>query len=141
MSIESVMPSNHLILCLPLSSCLQSSPIRACSIESPLHVRGSVIIRTTDSHILLHIKLDVPQAPHTLSKLNSFFNSKQTFPILVLRHRHLCSHSNWKPESSHKLLTLDNSTSLSFLNCFSLAFLGCHSPVLSPWYITVSSLC
>ena len=26
MSIESVMPSNHLILCCPLSSCFQSSP-------------------------------------------------------------------------------------------------------------------
>ena len=27
MSIESVMPSNHLILCCPLSSCLQSFPV------------------------------------------------------------------------------------------------------------------
>ena len=68
-------------------------------------------------------QLDVPQAPHTLSKLNSFLNSKQTSPILVRRHHHLWSHSSWKPESSHKLLTLDNSTSSYFLNCFSLAFL------------------
>ena len=36
-SIESVMPSNHLILCCPFSSCLQSFP--AFSNESTLHIR------------------------------------------------------------------------------------------------------
>ena len=35
-SIESVMPSNHLILCSPFSSCLQSFP--AFSNESALHI-------------------------------------------------------------------------------------------------------
>ena len=33
------MPSNHLILCRPLSSCLQSSSIRIFSSESVLHIR------------------------------------------------------------------------------------------------------
>ena len=40
MSIKSVMPSNHLILCLPLSSCLPSFPaIRAFSNKSVLQIR------------------------------------------------------------------------------------------------------
>ena len=39
MSIESVMPSNHLILCRPVSSCLQSFPIRVFSNESVLRIR------------------------------------------------------------------------------------------------------
>ena len=40
MSIESVMPSNHLIFVLPFSSCLQSFPsFRVFSDESVLHTR------------------------------------------------------------------------------------------------------
>ena len=40
MSIESVMPSNHLILCCPLLSCPQSFPaIRVFSNGSALHIR------------------------------------------------------------------------------------------------------
>ena len=135
MSIESVMPSNHLILCSIFPS------IKVFSNESVLLIRWPMIIMNYRFTYPFTHQLDVPQAPHTLSKLNSFFNSKQTSPIPVLRHHHLCSHSSWKPESSHKLLTLDNTTSSYFLNCFSLAFLGWHIPVLSPWYITVSSLC
>ena len=39
MSIELVMPSSHLILGRPLSSCLQPSSIRVFSNESVLHIR------------------------------------------------------------------------------------------------------
>ena len=39
MSIKSVMPSNHLILCHPLSSCLQSFPASVFSNESILCIR------------------------------------------------------------------------------------------------------
>ena len=39
MSIEPVMPSNHLILCVPFSSCLQSFPASVFSNESVLHIR------------------------------------------------------------------------------------------------------
>ena len=40
MYIDLVMPSNHLILCCPFSSCLQSFPsIRVFSNESVLHIR------------------------------------------------------------------------------------------------------
>ena len=38
-SIESVMPSNHLILCLPFSSCLQSFPASVFSNEWALCIR------------------------------------------------------------------------------------------------------
>ena len=137
MSIESVMPSNQLILCcllLLLPSIFPS--IRVFSNESVLRIRWPMIIMNYRFTYRFTHQLDVPQAPHTFSKLNSLLNSKQTFPIPVLRHYHLCSHSNRKPESSHKLLSLDNSTSLHFLNCFLLASAGWHIPVLSPWYIS-----
>ena len=39
MSIESVMSSNHLILCDPFSSCLQSFPASGCSNKSVLRIR------------------------------------------------------------------------------------------------------
>ena len=39
MSIELMMPFNHLILCRPLSSHLQSFPASGSSIESVLHIR------------------------------------------------------------------------------------------------------
>ena len=39
MSIASVMPSNHLILCHPFSSCLQSFPAQVFSCESVLFIR------------------------------------------------------------------------------------------------------
>ena len=39
MSIESVMPSNHLILCYPFSSCPQSFPESGSFLESALHIR------------------------------------------------------------------------------------------------------
>ena len=39
MSIVSVMPSNHLILVIPFSSCPQSSPSSVSSNESVLHIR------------------------------------------------------------------------------------------------------
>ena len=41
MSIESVMPSNHLILCCPLSSCLQSFPATGSFLMSWLFTSGS----------------------------------------------------------------------------------------------------
>ena len=41
MSIESVMPSNHLILCCPLSSCLQSFPASGSFSVSRLFASGS----------------------------------------------------------------------------------------------------
>ena len=40
MSIESVMPSNHLILCCPFSSCLQSFPVLGPFPMSPLFTSG-----------------------------------------------------------------------------------------------------
>ena len=39
MSVESVIPSNHLILCRPLSSCLQSSPASGSFLMRALRIR------------------------------------------------------------------------------------------------------
>ena len=40
MSIELVMPSNHLILCHPISSCLQSFPVSECFPKSQFFASG-----------------------------------------------------------------------------------------------------
>ena len=65
MFIESVMPSNHLILCCPLSSCPQSFPIRIFSNESVLHIRRpknwsfSFSISSSNEHSgLISFKMD-----------------------------------------------------------------------------------
>ena len=53
MSIESVMPSNHLILCIPFSSCLQSFPaIIVFSSESTLSSGGQNIGASASASVL-----------------------------------------------------------------------------------------
>ena len=47
MSIESVMPSNHLILVVPFSSCLQSFPASGAFPMSQLFTSGGQSIRTS----------------------------------------------------------------------------------------------
>ena len=56
MSIESVMPSNHLILCRPLSSCLQSFPVSGPYLMSQLFASGSQNIGTSASILLMNIQ-------------------------------------------------------------------------------------
>ena len=53
MSIESVMPSNHLILCLPLSSCLQSFPASGSFPVSWLFISGGQSIGASASASVL----------------------------------------------------------------------------------------
>ena len=53
MSIESVMPSNHLILCHPLSSCLQTSPASGSFLMSQLSSSGGQIIGVSASASIL----------------------------------------------------------------------------------------
>ena len=54
MSIESVMPSNHLILCRPLSSCLQSFPASGSFPVSQLFASGGQSIGASAS-VLQHL--------------------------------------------------------------------------------------
>ena len=49
MSIESVMPSNHLILCAPFSSCLQSFPASGSFLMSQLFASGGQSIGASAS--------------------------------------------------------------------------------------------
>ena len=49
MSIESVMPSNHLIFCVPFSSCLQSFPALGSFSMSQLFTSGGQIIGASAS--------------------------------------------------------------------------------------------
>ena len=58
MSIESVMPSNHLILCHPLSSCLQSFPASGSFPMSQLFTSGgqSIGVSASASVFLMNIQ-------------------------------------------------------------------------------------
>ena len=53
MSIESVMPSNHLILCRPLCSCLQSFPALGSFAMSNFFASGGQSIGTSASATIL----------------------------------------------------------------------------------------
>ena len=53
MSIESVMPSNHLILCRPFSSCLQSFPASGSFPVSQLFISGGQSIGASASALVL----------------------------------------------------------------------------------------
>ena len=56
MSIESVMPSNHLILCCPFSFCLQSFPVSGSFPMSQLFKSGGQIIGASASVLPMDIQ-------------------------------------------------------------------------------------
>ena len=56
MSIESMMPSNHLILCLPFSSCPQSFPASRCFPMSQLFASGGQRIGASASDLPVNIQ-------------------------------------------------------------------------------------
>ena len=57
MSVESVMPSNHLILCHPLSFCLQSFPASGSFPVSQLFVSGGQSIGASASASVLPVNI------------------------------------------------------------------------------------
>ena len=57
MSIESVMPSNHLILCRPCSSCLQSCPALGFFLASQFSASGSQSIAASASASVLPMNI------------------------------------------------------------------------------------
>ena len=56
-SIKSVMPSNHLILCHPLSSCLQSFPASGCFPRSQFFPSGGQSIGFSSSSTVLPMNI------------------------------------------------------------------------------------
>ena len=81
MSIESMMPSNHLILCFPFSSCLQSFPASGSFPMSQLFAWGGQSIGVSASASVL------PMNTQDLSPLGwtgwIFLQSKGLFPIYL----------------------------------------------------------
>ena len=57
MSVESVMPSNHLILCLPFSSCLQSFPASGAFLMGLLFSSGCLSTGVSASASVLPINI------------------------------------------------------------------------------------
>ena len=105
MSIESVMPSNHLILCCPLLLLLRSFPASVFSNESALHIKWpkywsfSFNISPSNEHPgLLSFRmdwLDLLAVQGTLKSLLQHYSSKASIPwwsaflILQLSHLHM----------------------------------------------------
>ena len=56
-SIESVMPSNHLILCVPFSSCLQSFPASGTFLISQFFASGDQSIGASASASVLSVNI------------------------------------------------------------------------------------
>ena len=90
MSIESVMPSSHLILFVPFSSCLQSFPASGSYNESALHIRwpkywsfSSTISPSNEYSGLISFAmdlLDLPAVQGTLKSLLQHHSSKASIP-------------------------------------------------------------
>ena len=107
MSIESVMPSNHLILCRPLSSCLQSFPALGFFQMSQLFTSGGQSIGASASASVLPMNIQdwlvwfpwsprdsqesspTPQFKSIYSLARSFLHS----PTLTSIHDHWKNHS------------------------------------------------
>ena len=137
MSIESVMPSNHLILCHPLLLLSVSPSIRVFSNESVLHIRWPNIGTSASTSVLLMsiqgwFSLGLTHLISLLSKgLSRVFSNitiwKQQFfgaqPSLWA-YSHICT---WLLEKTE--LWLDRSLSAKWCLCFLICYLGL--PLLS----------
>ena len=103
MSIESVMPSNHLILCCPLLPPSNFPSIRVCSNESVLHSRWpkywsfSFNISPSNEHLgLISFRmdwLDLLAVQATLKSLLQHHSSKAS----ILRHSAFFRRKQWHP--------------------------------------------
>ena len=89
MSIKSVMPSNHLILVIPFSSCLQSFPASGAFPMSQLFTSGGQSIRTSAlaSVFVVNIQCWFPLGLTGLISLLSRGLSRVFFSTTVWKHQ------------------------------------------------------
>ena len=89
MSIESVMPSNHLILCVPFSSCLESFPASGSFPMSQLFTSGgqSIGVSASASILLMSIQDWFPLGWTGWISLQSKELSRAFFNITVQKHQ------------------------------------------------------
>ena len=130
-SIESVMPSSHLIFCHPLSSCPQSLPASVFANESTLHMRWpkywsfsfSIIPSKEIPGLIFRMDwLDLLVLQGTLKSLLQYHSSKAS--ILRLS-------AFFTVQLSHPYMTIGKTIALTrwtFVGkeylCFSICFLG-----------------
>ena len=88
-SIESMMPHNHLILCCPLSSCLQSFPASGSFLKSRFFASGGQSIGASASASVLPMNTQdwFPLALIGLISLQSKGFSRVFFNTTVQKHR------------------------------------------------------
>ena len=107
MSIELVMPSNNLILCLPLSSCFQSSPASGSFLMSQLFASSGQSIRASDfslSHSSEYSWL-ISFRINWFDLLVVQQNLKSLFQHHYLKHQFFCAQlSLWSNSHTHTWL-------------------------------------
>ena len=87
MSTESVMPSNHLVLCHPFSSCLQSFPASRSFLMSWLFASGGQSIEASASVLLINIQGWFPLELTGLISLQSKGLSRVFSSTTVQKHQ------------------------------------------------------
>ena len=146
MSIESVMPSNHLILCRPLLLLTSIFPsIRVFSNESALHIRWpkcwsfSFNINPSNEHPgLISFRLDLLAVQGTLKSLLQHHSSKasilqsSTVFIVQLSHPYM---NYWKNQALTRRTFVDKVMSLLFnlLSRLVITFLSRSKQLLISW--------
>ena len=111
MSAESVMPSSHLVLCRPFSSCPQSRPASGLfSSESPLHIRWpqdsrfSLSVRPSRTDLLQDGLAGSPRSPRDFQQSSPTpqCESINSSALSFLHRPTLTSiHDYWKNHSLH----------------------------------------
>ena len=102
MSIESVMPSNHLMLFLPFSSCLQSFPASGSFLMNQLFVSGGQSIRASASVLPMNIQHSFPLGWTGLSPLQSKGLWRVFSNTTVWKHQFFCTQpSLWSNSHIH----------------------------------------
>ena len=93
MSIESVMPSNHLILCCPLSSCPKSHPASGSFQMSWLFASGrqSIGASTSTSVLPMNIQGWFPLGWTGLISLQSKGPSRVFYSTTIQKHQFFCT--------------------------------------------------
>ena len=113
MSIESVIPSNHLILCVPFSSCLQSFPASGSFLMSWLFASGGLSIGASVSVLPMNIQDWFPLGLTGLISLQSKGFSRVFSNTTVQKHQFINAQPSLWPNSQHPYMTTGKTIALT----------------------------
>ena len=113
MSIESVIPSNPLILCVPFSSCLQSFPASGSFLMSWLFASGGLSIGASVSVLPMNIQDWFPLGLTGLISLQSKGFSRVFSNTTVQKHQFINAQPSLWPNSQHPYMTTGKTIALT----------------------------